>query len=94
MSDGLRAETVTISGHGGDEVEAYLAQPLAEQPHGSVVVIHHMPGYDEFFKEVSAAAAGSSQPNPAVLLPIFKKYDLEVLGPPLAARQLAVEAMA
>jgi carboxymethylenebutenolidase len=52
MSDAIRAETITITGHGGDEIEAYLAQPLAEQPRGGVVVIHHMPGYDEFFKEV------------------------------------------
>jgi Family of unknown function (DUF6295) len=27
MTDAIRAETVTIPGHGGDEIEAYLAQP-------------------------------------------------------------------
>ena len=26
--DAVRAETVTITGHGGDEIEAYLGQPL------------------------------------------------------------------
>ena len=30
MSDGIRAETITITGHGGDEIEAYLADPLDE----------------------------------------------------------------
>ncbi len=51
--DALRAETVFIPGHGGDEIEAYLAQSLAEGSHGSVVVLHHMPGYDEGTKEIA-----------------------------------------
>ncbi|HEY4019385.1 MAG TPA: dienelactone hydrolase family protein, partial [Pseudonocardiaceae bacterium] len=46
MSDALRAETVTITGHNDDEIEAYLARPLDAAPFGGVVVIHHMPGYD------------------------------------------------
>jgi carboxymethylenebutenolidase len=49
--DALRAETVTISGHGGDQIEAYLATPLAPGSRGGVVVIHHMPGYDRESKE-------------------------------------------
>ncbi len=53
MTDALRAETVRIAGHGGDEIEAYLAQPLADGPFGAVVVIHHMPGYDEETKEIT-----------------------------------------
>ena len=28
--DAIRAETITITGHGGDEIEAYRATPLAE----------------------------------------------------------------
>ena len=53
MTDSLRAETVRFTGHGGDEIEAYLAQPLDEGRLGSVVVIHHMPGYDEGMKEIT-----------------------------------------
>ena len=53
MSDAMRAETVTITGAGGDEIEAYLAQPLDGPPAGGVVVIHHMPGYDEQTKEIT-----------------------------------------
>src|SRR3569833_3916271 len=52
MSDALRAETVTIKGHDNDEIEAYLARPLVPEPRGGVVVIHHMPGYDEATKEM------------------------------------------
>ena len=53
MSDAMRAETVQITGHGGDALEAYLAQPLDAAPTGGVVVIHHMPGYDEASKEIT-----------------------------------------
>jgi carboxymethylenebutenolidase len=53
MSDAIRAETITIAGHGGDRIEAYLAQPLSAGPCGGVVVIHHMPGYDEATKEIT-----------------------------------------
>ena len=46
MTEAITAETITISGHGGDELEAYLARPTGPTPRGGVVVIHHMPGYD------------------------------------------------
>jgi carboxymethylenebutenolidase len=52
MSDAIEARTVTITGHGGDEIEAYLARPTADTPRGGVVVIHHMPGYDIQTKEI------------------------------------------
>ena len=59
MRDSLLAETISLAGHGGDEIEAYLAQPLGEPRCGGVVVIHHMPGYDEGTKEISAQVRGS-----------------------------------
>lgn len=48
----MNATTVTIAGHGGDEVQAYLARPDGDDRRGSVVVIHHMPGYDRATKEI------------------------------------------
>jgi carboxymethylenebutenolidase len=53
MSDSLTAETVTITGAGGDEVQAYLARPSTDDSRGGVVVIHHMPGYDRATKEMT-----------------------------------------
>jgi carboxymethylenebutenolidase len=53
MSDSLVAETVTIAGAGGDEIEAYLARPSVDGTRGGVVVIHHMPGYDRATKEIT-----------------------------------------
>ena len=59
MTDSLRAETIRITGHGGDDLEAYLAQPLDEGRFGGVVVIHHMPGYDESTKEITRKFAAN-----------------------------------
>jgi len=53
MSDALLAETIRITGHNGDEIEAYSARALDESPRGGVVVIHHMPGYDPQTKEIA-----------------------------------------
>jgi carboxymethylenebutenolidase len=49
--DAIRAETISIAGHGGDEIEAYRAIPLADGSRGGIVWIHHMPGYDRETKE-------------------------------------------
>src|ERR1700712_2907156 len=48
----MQAGTITIEGADGDEISAYLAHPLDESSVGSVVVIHHMPGYDDGSKEI------------------------------------------
>lgn len=48
----MTAETIRITGHGGDEVEAYAARPAEDGSRGGVVVIHHMPGYDRGTKEI------------------------------------------
>jgi carboxymethylenebutenolidase len=64
MSDALRAETVRFAGHQGDEIEGYLAHPVGDdrRPAGGVVVIHHMPGYDEATKEITRRFAAHGYP--------------------------------
>ncbi len=52
MYDAILAETVSIRGHNDDDIEAYLARPMAQGQRGGVVVIHHMPGYDAATKEI------------------------------------------
>src|SRR5947209_10006211 len=53
MSDSLSAETIRITGHEGDEIEAYLARPGGDESRRGVVVIHHMPGYDRGTKGIT-----------------------------------------
>ncbi len=50
--EGQIAETVAFRGDKHDLVEAYAARPLGEGPFPGMVVIHHMPGWDEWTKEV------------------------------------------
>src|SRR3954466_16252513 len=52
MSDAIIAETTTIAGHDGDQIEAYFARPVEGTAQPSVVVLHHMPGYDRASKEI------------------------------------------
>lgn len=52
MSRNLTARTIEITGASGDRIEAYEACPDGPGPHGGVVVIHHMPGYDRATKEI------------------------------------------
>ena len=66
-ADAIRAETITIIGHGGDEIEAYQAVPLAQGSRGGVVWIHHMPGYDretkEFVRRLAVSGYNAVAPN-------------------------------
>jgi carboxymethylenebutenolidase len=57
MSDRMIAETISIVGHAGTEIEAYFARPARWSPCPSVVVIHHMPGYDVATKEITRTFA-------------------------------------
>src|ERR1700689_5967459 len=49
---GLQAEPVTFRGHNGDQGEAYYAHRLRPGKSPGIVVIHHLPGWDEWIMEV------------------------------------------
>ncbi|HET9879010.1 MAG TPA: dienelactone hydrolase family protein [Candidatus Limnocylindria bacterium] len=53
MYRGMHCEVVSLAGHNGDQIEAYHARALGDGPHPSVVVIHHMPGWDDWTLEVA-----------------------------------------
>src|SRR6202046_3864368 len=82
MSAALIAETITIAGHEGDEVEAYLARPLGRDSFGGVVVIHHMPGYDGGTKEITRKFAAHGY---AALMPNLYHRDAPGADPDDAA---------
>jgi carboxymethylenebutenolidase len=48
----LQGETIPFRGHNGDQSEAYLARPLRSGRVPGIVVIHHMPGWDEWTTDV------------------------------------------
>src|SRR5215467_4439020 len=51
--EAMSAETVNIRGHEEDMIDAYMARPTGPGPHPGVVIIHHMPGWDEATKEIT-----------------------------------------
>jgi carboxymethylenebutenolidase len=53
MYEGMLVETVTLPGHGGDVINAYYARPLGPGPFPGMVLIHHMPGWDEWYREAT-----------------------------------------
>ncbi|MGH8891567.1 MAG: dienelactone hydrolase family protein [Acidothermaceae bacterium] len=57
MNHELRAGMVRFEGHDGDEIEGYLAVPTDMSAFGSVVVIHHLPGFDDATKGMARRLA-------------------------------------
>ena len=53
MYEGMLAETITIHGYGEDVINAYFARPMGTGPFPGMVVIHHAPGWDEWYKEAT-----------------------------------------
>ena len=50
---GMLAETIPLTGANGDAINAYFARPLGPGPFPGVVLIHHMPGWDEWYFEAT-----------------------------------------
>lgn len=53
MYEGLLAETVMLPGANGDMINAYLARPLGPGPYPAMVLAHHMPGWDQWYREAT-----------------------------------------
>lgn len=51
--EGMIAETVPLKGHNDDIINAYSARPLGPGPFGGMVLVHHVPGWDEFYRETA-----------------------------------------
>lgn len=54
---GLTAQIVPFIGGGGDEINAYHARPDTDEPVPGLVLIHHMPGWDEYTQEFAERLA-------------------------------------
>ncbi len=53
MYEGMIAETVTMQGANGDTINAYYARPLGTGPFPGMVLVHHLPGWDEWYRETT-----------------------------------------
>ncbi|MEZ0108174.1 carboxymethylenebutenolidase [Catenulispora sp. EB89] len=57
MTNAISAGTVHYPAGDGADIEAYLAVPQDEAPRGGIVLIHHLPGYDEATREYARTFA-------------------------------------
>ena len=53
VHEAMIAETVTMKGFNNDEVKAYYSRPLGEGRYPGIILISHMPGWDEMNREVA-----------------------------------------
>ena len=50
--EGITAEVITYPGGQGDDIHAWVARPIGNAPAPGIVAVHHLPGWDEFYREV------------------------------------------
>ena len=51
--ESMICESVSIAGHNGEMVSAYTSRPMGAGPYPGVVLIHHLPGWGEFYREMT-----------------------------------------
>lgn len=51
--EGMLAETISLPGFNHELINAYFARPLGGGPFPGVVLIHHLPGWDEWYREAT-----------------------------------------
>jgi carboxymethylenebutenolidase len=78
----MMAETIRIAAHEGDLIPAYFARPLGPGPYPGVVVIHHMPGWDDESKEAARTFAVNGY---LAICPNLHHRDAPAAGPDDAA---------
>jgi carboxymethylenebutenolidase len=49
----MLAEVIPYRGHRGDLIAAYFSRPLGPGPYPGIVLVHHLPGWDEFYRETA-----------------------------------------
>ena len=54
---GIVAGITTYPGGNGDRIHAYVARPEGNGPFPGVVLVHHMPGWDEIYQEFARRLA-------------------------------------
>jgi carboxymethylenebutenolidase len=55
--DNMTCEVIDIKGYNGDTINAYYARPTGAGPYPGVVLVHHLPGWDEYYREMTRRMA-------------------------------------
>ncbi len=49
--EGIMSETIVIDGYNSDKIRVYYSRPMGSGPYPGIVLIPHMPGWDEWLRE-------------------------------------------
>jgi carboxymethylenebutenolidase len=55
--DGLISEVIGMRASDGEWIHAYWARPAGPGPYPGIVAVHHLPGWDEFYREFARRLA-------------------------------------
>ena len=94
---GMLADTVKFRAHNGDTGDAYYAWPTGQGKFPGVVLIHHMPGWDEWITEATRKLAhhGFATIAPHLYFregPAAPTTSAPVSAPPAASRTIRSSA--
>ena len=85
--DGMIAQTIDIPRQDGGTLQAYYSRPIGDGPFPGLVLIPHMPGWDEYMRE---AARRFTQHGYSVVCPnLYEKFGH---GKPADVSQIAMKA--
>ena len=85
--DGMIAQTIDIPRQDGGTLQAYYSRPIGDGPFPGIVLIPHMPGWDEYMRE---AARRFTQHGYSVVCPnLYEKFGH---GKPADVSQIAMKA--
>ena len=59
--EGMIAESVVINGCDQDPIHVYYARPMGPGPYPGIVLIPHMPGWDEWCRETARRFAENEE---------------------------------
>ena len=65
---------------------AHTFQNLSDTP-GKMLILAQPAGIEEFFSEIEQSTRGMKEVDMNVVLPIFEKYGITFLGPPIGTRK-------
>ena len=77
--EGMLAETVTMAGNNGDQIHAYLSRPLGKGPFPGIILIPHMPGWDEFCRETAFLCNAAPVPGLRYAMVVVQRIGLLLL---------------
>ena len=67
----VQAEITTFTVGNGATIHAYVARPMSGEKRGGIVLVHHLPGWDEFYQETAER---------------FARHGYDVIAPDLYCR--------